>query len=140
MNTIATSLPLRRLAARIAAFGLVSGIGWTMDFVIFGVLLALGTDPLVANLVSASCAVTFVYVASVRRVFEYRGGFLLGKFCAYVCYQIAAVTAASALIGWLADLGPGGIGAKVLVTPATFAANYAFMHLLVGREEDRDDG
>lgn len=112
-------------------FGLVSLAGWGGDFIVFLTLVRCGMQPGAANLISAALAVTFVYFASIRRVFEYAGRLLLGKFAVYVAYQAAAVLAASAAVGWLAhDAGLQGWAAKLVVTPVTFLANYAFMRRL----------
>ena len=74
----------------------------------------------------------FVYRASVAYVFRYRGAFLLPPFAAYLAYQAAAVTLASAAVDLLAPRLPAPLWAKLAILPATFAANYAFMRLLTG--------
>lgn len=117
--------------ATLARFGLVSLIGWGGDFALFAALTAAGFDPLPANLVSAGAAVTFVYFASVRRIFRYRGDFLYAKWIAYLAYQGVAVLIASAAIATLAAAsGHAPILAKLAITPFTFVANYLFMKLL----------
>lgn len=111
----------------IVRFGLVSGMGWLIDFCFFVSLGWLGA----ANMVGASVAVLFVFVASVRHVFEYEGGYLVGKLIAYIVYQAIAILAASLLIDALthwAGLAP--VLAKILVTPLTFYANFQFMSLI----------
>jgi hypothetical protein len=119
-------------AKDIFKFAIVSGAGLALDFGIFIGLLAAGFLPFSANLISATCAVSFVYFASVRRIFRYRGRFLFGLFLAYVCYQAIAVAAASLGVAWLAAYVAPPI-AKVLILPLTFGANYAFMSVLTGR-------
>jgi putative flippase GtrA len=119
---------LRRLQ-QILKFALVSGIGLGIDFVIFLLLMAGGFAPFTANIVSGACAVTFVYFASVRKIFSYAGRFLLGLFLAYLAYQAAGVTLASLAVGYLATL-TSPVLAKILILPVTFGANYLFMLLL----------
>lgn len=117
----------------IVKFGVVSGIGWLIDFGIMATLThALGVRPLWANIAGASVAVTFVFFTSIYRVFIAEHRFLIGKFLVYCLYQVAAVSAASWLIDYLTlrlEIDP--VLAKVLVTPATFYANFLFMAWLV---------
>ncbi len=115
---------------RILKFGIVSGIGLGLDFVIFALLIAAELSPFAANLVSGTCAVTFVYFASVRRIFTYRGSFLLRLFLAYLVYQAAGVTAASVAVGMFVEHGVDPLISKLLILPVTFSANYLFMSWL----------
>lgn len=147
--------------ARIGRFGLVSGLGLAMDFSISVALRELDTHPFVANLVGAACAVTFVFFASVRHVFEAQPARRGRKYAAYMLWQAAAVPAASLVIAVLTPLGESlaqagaeflqqrGLGqfarivarpgtgfllAKCAFTPVTFYANFLFMGwLLTGR-------
>jgi len=118
---------------RIARFALVSGTGLALDFVVFLALVAAGLAPFTANLVSGAGAVTFVYFASVRRIFSYKGTFVVGLFLAYLLYQAAGVTLASAAVHALSQnlVAPGW--AKLLILPVTFSANYLFMSFLTRR-------
>lgn len=115
----------------IVRFGFVSGIGWLIDFCLFVLLGWLGVPVWAANMVGATVAVLFVFFASVRHVFEYDGGYLVGKLIAYIIYQVIAISAASLLIDALTrwfDLTP--VLAKILVTPLTFYANFQFMSFI----------
>lgn len=126
---------------RLVRFGFVSGIGLATDVVLFVLLYRAGLHPGFANLFSAGVAVSVVFVLSQRRVFRYGGRFLLPLFLAYLGYQVAAVTAASAGVAALvthADLAP--LVAKVLVIPVTFGCNYGFMTLLLHRPGDEVSG
>lgn len=115
---------------RVGRFAAVSGIGLALDFALFLTLVGLGIVPFAANAFSGACAVTFVYFASVRRVFSYRGSFLLHLFVAYLVYQVCGVAAASLAVAYLAEewVSPGL--AKILILPVTFTCNYLFMALL----------
>lgn len=131
---------LRKIVRSVLQFALVSGIGLAIDFAIFLSLVAAGASPFFANLTSGGCAVAFVYFASVRRIFSYRGEFLLGLFAAYLAYQAAAVTAASLAVGYLAQqFGPPAL-AKLAILPVTFAANYVFMWMLTRQGAGRGAG
>ncbi|MFF7058859.1 MULTISPECIES: GtrA family protein [Achromobacter] len=116
-------------------FGLISGLGWLIDFSIFVALGAAGFIPGVANGIAATVAVTFVYFSSLRPIFKYEGHYMMRKLMAYWLYQIVAVTLASLAVNFLATVGMHSIVAKIVVTPFTFLANYLFMKWLaeVGR-------
>lgn len=127
----AQPLGLRAHGTRFLRFGLISGLGWLLDFVVFSLLGLAGLRIAVANGVGASLAVTWVYFASVRRIFAYEGRWLYGKWLLYLGYQLVSISLFSCLIEWLAmQFGLSGILSKILVTPATFATNYLFMLLL----------
>jgi len=116
-------------------FGLISGLGWLLDFSIFVALGAAGFLPGVANGIAATVAVTFVYFSSLRPIFKYEGHYMMRKLMAYWLYQLVAVTLASLTVNFLATAGMHSIVAKIVVTPFTFLANYLFMKWLaeVGR-------
>ena len=130
----ARALRPRGHLGRLALFATVSGAGLAIDFLLFLALLATGSTPGQANLLSGTAAVTFVYFASARRIFSYRGRFLLGLFGAYLVYQAAGVSLASWAVAALAALLPPLL-AKLLILPVTFPANYLFMSLLTARRE-----
>jgi putative flippase GtrA len=116
------------LLARLAKFAVVSGLGLGLDVLAFCLLLGLGAAPFQANAAGASAAVTWVYFASVRRIFRYGGRSLRGRFAAYAAYQMAGIAAASWAVGGMVHLlGVQPLIAKLAVTPLTFLANYLFM-------------
>lgn len=118
---------------KIAKFAVVSGTGLGLDFAVFLTLIWTGISPFAANSVSGACAVTFVYFASVRRIFSYAGRFLLGLFLAYLLYQAIGVTAASVAVAFLSERFATPAVSKLLILPITFTANYLFMALLTRR-------
>lgn len=122
---------------KIAKFAVVSGTGLVIDFAVFLALIALGLSSFRANLLSATCAVTFVYFASVRRIFSYGGSFLFGLFFAYLAYQAIGVTAASLAVSYLAQHFLLPVAAKLVILPVTFGANYIFMAVLTSRGRHR---
>ncbi len=125
---------------KLAAFALVSGTGLALDFAVFAILLRGGMTIYPANLTSAACAVTFVYFASVQRVFSYRGQFLFGLFAAYVAYQIAGITLASMAVAALAQTGLSALLAKFTILPVTFGANFLFMMMLTRQGRRANQG
>lgn len=133
----AETLRLRAHLRRLALFAAASGAGLAIDFLLFLAFLAGGTTPGYANLLSGTAAVSFVYFTSVRRIFSYRGRFLLGLFVAYLAYQSAGVGLASWAVTSLAALQVPPLLAKLMILPVTFPANYVFMSLLTARREAR---
>lgn len=124
-----TALSPTLLAQRLFKFAITSGLGLVLDFGVFALLNALGVAPGIANLISAGCGVTFVYFASVFRVFSYAGERLFGLFMIYVGYQLAAVAGASWAVAELSRLAQPLV-AKAAILPVTFSANFLFMQLI----------
>jgi putative flippase GtrA len=117
----------------IAHFAAASAAGLAIDFLLFLLLLSGGAAAGPANLASGTVAVSFVYFASVRRIFGYRGDFLLGLFSLYLLYQAASVAAASWAVAAIIAAGIPPIAAKLAILPVSFPANYLFMAFLTGR-------
>jgi len=118
------------MLGRIVRFAGVSGAGLCLDYAIYTLLCASGVPAGFANLVSASCGVTFVFVVSARHIFEGEH-FLVRLFMLYALYQVAAVTLASAAVHAATDLFDGRyLLGKTVVLPASFTANYLFMSWL----------
>lgn len=118
---------------RIFKFGIVSALGLAIDFLLFLALLHVALSPFVANAASATAAVTFVYFASVRRVFSHRAKFMVGMFAAYLAYQAVNIVLASWAVDALGQTLTSPPLAKILILPITFSANYLFMTLLTRR-------
>lgn len=119
--------------ANVASFAAVSGTGLAIDFAIYAALGGAGVARGWANFVSASVAVTFVYLVSGRRIFQASGRDLHRLFVAYVLFQAAAVPLASLAV----DVATGVLDdryllGKALVLPFTFTANYVFTSRLLG--------
>ena len=119
-------------------FGLVSLAGLLLDTSVFLALVAAGIGPFAANAAGGTLAVMFVFVASVRRIFLDRSRLLIGKFMAYLAYQVVLIIVASLAVELLvarAQLAP--LLAKVLVLPFTFSANFGFMRWLTRARSPR---
>jgi putative flippase GtrA len=118
---------------RIIRFAGVSGAGLCLDYAVYSLLCASGVPAGWANLVSAGLGVTFVFAVSARRIFASSERFLLGLFAIYALYQLAAVSAASWLVGEATHVLDGRyLLGKTLVLPLSFTANYLFMSWLFG--------
>jgi len=134
---LSAAIPSSRIV-QLLKFAVVSGGGLAIDTLVF-VVLEPRFGPFLANLISAGLAVTFVYFASVQRVFRYHGSFMLALFLAYLAYQALGVTASSAAVAWLSTmLVP--IVAKILIIPVTFVMNFLFMTWLTQRAGARPSG
>jgi len=118
---------VRRHGARIFRFGIVSGIGLGLDLLTFALLIQADLSPFHANAVSSVAGVSFVYFASVRRIFSYDGRFHVPMFAGYLLYHMCGIAAGSWLVAWLTASGLIPFAAKLCILPLTFGANYLFM-------------
>ena len=130
-------LSVRQHALRLIAFGATSGIGLAIDVLLFVVLLRLGLSPAAASRLSSAAAVSFVYFASVRRIFVYEGHFVIGLFALYFAYQTLGILLAAPAVGALSAAGVAPLVAKLLILPLTFPANYLALSLITARKEAR---
>ncbi|WP_426345325.1 GtrA family protein [Alcaligenes sp. HNGD-HTN06] len=115
----------------IMRFGLVSGFGWLIDFVLFTTLTSIQTPVWLANIIGATTAVTFVFFASIKRIFQYDGHYLIKNLVVYLIYQVIAILLASFIIDLITSIAQiKPIYSKIIVTPFTFYANFQFMSYL----------
>jgi putative flippase GtrA len=141
---------LREVVSRdFARFAALSGGGWLLDA---GLLLALvglaGVAPQVANLFSASCAATFVYLVSHRRIHSGQREGLQLRLGAYLVYTAVLILAASwamaPLTAFAAHLTGPGIAAafiaKCLVTPPQLLCNFLVSRAVARASLGRHDG
>lgn len=114
-------------------FAGASGAGLILDFAVYTALNEAGLRAGVANLVSAACGVTLVFLLSAHRIFEGAGDRFLGRlFAAYAGYQVVAIALASLAVDGVTSLLDGAyLAGKLAVLPFTFAANYAFTSRLL---------
>jgi putative flippase GtrA len=116
---------------RIVKFAGVSGAGLCLDYAVYTLLCSTGLDAGLANLVSAACGVTFVFVASARHIFEGGDGFMLRLFALYAAYQVVAIALASGAVHEAtAMFGGRYLLGKTAILPFSFTANYLFMSWL----------
>jgi putative flippase GtrA len=136
--------PQRRLAGRFLRFAGVSGCGWLADLAILALLVRFaGLGAGQANVISALCAATGVFLVVRERIFEGAGGRTPVRLTVYLAYIAAQIALASAAIAALAvplqalaqALGladaqvAAALGAKIAVTPVLLVCNF----LVAGR-------
>jgi len=146
----------RGLPRRFAAFALLSGLGWGVDFCLYNGLAALGLRLFFANLAGAAAGMATVFALCRLSLFRHYRTSLPVVSGLYLGWTIVAVLAASALIDWLGHLlggaafrpafaalaqalRPGlspallaGATAKIVVTPLTMLLNFCAMTLIHG--------
>ncbi len=125
-------------------FAAISGAGWAVDVVGTMALVQIGLSPFVASICGSGVAVTCVYVVSRFVLFSNQRLGTPQQYLLYVVWQIAAIAAASLLVSWIAFASAPAVGGlsvilgmdaltmavgagKILVTPVTLCANFAFM-------------
>jgi putative flippase GtrA len=126
---------LRRHGARAVRFALVSGAGLGLDLGLFVALSSFGAAAFGASCLSSAAAVTFVYAASVRRVFRYERQFVPAMFAAYAFYQLCGILLGSWAVSALVGAGLIPAAAKIAILPVTFSANYLFMFWLTANPQ-----
>lgn len=131
-----TPLPvsLRDHAGRLIRFALVSGTGLAIDLLIFLGLVQV-IPAFAANFISSCAAVTFVYFASVQRIFRYRGQFVPAMFGSYAGYQVVGILLGSWAVSALVHAGLAPAWSKIAILPVTFGCNYLFMWWLTSSPE-----
>ena len=123
-----------RRVPRLIQFAGASGAGLALDYAIYTALAASGMDAGWANAVSATAAVSFVFVVSARRIFESGDRFLVTPFLMYALYQVIAVGAASWAVAVMTDAFDGRyLLGKTVIVPVSFLANFVFMSWLFSK-------
>jgi len=138
-------------------FAALSGVGCLIDFSIFNLLVYLASSLFVANVMSATCGVSFVFVTGRRYIFRDVRTRLSTAVFAYVIWNVVAIAAMSWAIAELGDicttillpllsrygqLSPDAMSllhalippaAKIALTPISMYANFVAMGLIVER-------
>ncbi len=127
------NLGVKSHLGRLLRFAIVSGTGLTLDLTLFLSLVSFVGHPFAANIFSSAAGLTFVYFASVRRVFRYEGQFLAAMFATYALYHLCGTLLVSWGVTALIASGWPPPGAKILILPMTLAANYLFMSWLTSK-------
>jgi putative flippase GtrA len=122
---------------RILQFAAVSGTGLVLDYTVYTLLCLGGMAAGWANLISATCGVTFVFFAAARRIFFAEHRNLSRQFGVYLLYQALAVSAASWAVGAATDaFGGRYLLGKTVILPLSFTANYLFMGWLLSNDRN----
>ncbi len=129
----------------VLGFVLISGFGWLFDMATYTVLVNLfDAPPFAANFASSYVGVTFVWLVSLRRLFDVNKGYNKGYLLIYWLFQFISISAYSQGIHWVAAAVAPNIPAavppelakclpKVLITPFNLFTNFLFMRYLTGR-------
>lgn len=124
-------------------FFLTSGIGWIIDFTVYGLLGKVSLNVFLSNLCSSFCGVTFVFIASTRKNFTVKESkvSLKQKYVIYLLYQVLLILVVSLVLkfiyGMLQQIAipmlahNAKLGAKILVTPFTMIINFIVMKMLI---------
>ena len=96
---------MKKILKQAIHFFIYSGIGWLIDMVIFTILSRFFLPTFAANIISATCAATYVYFTSAKRLFVNKGKIdTKYKYFIYVIYQIVVILIASYAIAGIASL------------------------------------
>jgi putative flippase GtrA len=128
----------------IMTFVVLSGIGWLIDFAVFGTLVSVvNLAPFFANYISSVCGAAFAFFAfsviSTKGLYRPRGR----ELGIYIAYQVISITLFSLAIEFLSrlfgeynfvvlGLVVAPLLAKVVVTPFSLLTNYVVSRLLIG--------
>lgn len=123
-------------------FVLISGVGWLLDMMSYGILTQVfGLSPAFANFLSSMVGVTYVWVVALNRLFD-RGEFGRSIYLpVYWGYQAASILGYSGLIAAVAGSAfngqisqavgiPTGLVAKIVITGPNLLTNFIFMNIL----------
>nr|ABH02986.1 SpaC [Spirochaeta aurantia] len=136
------------LFRQLVGFGLLSGIGWVLDFSVFlAISVTLGGSVWLANGVAGLCGATFVYFTSAKWTFGQSTPRLPWKsYSLYLAYQVVAIVAFSLLAETIFQalrsevLGSrlpevhDKVISKIVVTPFSMGMNFLVMRRLTKKE------
>lgn len=137
---------MKKLLLQALRFFAVSGTGWILDFSLYIILTNfLNFNVAYANMVSCIPAVTFVFIVSTHKIFDYNKSQvpLIGKYLIYFLYQLVLVFCVSwlgqAIFLWLSSTYLMRIAiiashlkliCKIIITPVTMTVNFFVMKYL----------
>jgi putative flippase GtrA len=104
-------------------FLLIAGFGALLDFLVFFILATFWVSVFLANYISSSLSVIFVYYLSNR--FLYSSTYSHVKFTKFVVWYILSITFFSLVISILVNFANlNSILAKISIMPASFISNF----------------
>jgi len=124
-------------------FFLTSGVGWIIDFTVYGLLGLVSPHVFLSNILSSFCGVTFVFIVSIRKNFTVKKSkvTLKQKYIIYLLYQVMLILVISVVLSCFYDALQQSVipllaryakmGAKILVTPFTMVINFIVMKMLI---------
>ena len=138
---------MKKTVKQAIGFVVISGIGWLIDFSIYCLITGLCSLPVgIANIISSTPAITFVFFTSTKRTFQNKPGSLkLGyKYMIYFGYQLILLLCISSFAQFLyiSIMASGFIHyalfikylkvlIKIAITPITMTINFIVMKLLI---------
>ncbi|MDR1195223.1 MAG: GtrA family protein [Endomicrobium sp.] len=145
MNFIFLKYPL---AYKFYKFFITSGIGWLIDILIVWILVsAVNIAPFFANVVGSTIGILFVFFASLYKIFENNGKYIIIKLIIYIIYSIFLILAMSFMVQFLSDnLAfnkiteyliirivplPTALIAKIILTPISLILNFFVMKNII---------
>lgn len=129
-------------------FAFLSGMGWVCDFVTFVILVeGSNTSAFVANIISSYVGVTFVYLTSLRFVFNKMTHNHAWFLSIYWSFQLISILIYSGILKEVVDVlvrqdlialvqSYGEIIGKIVVTPFNLLTNFLFMKFLTKYMKD----
>lgn len=111
-------------------FALVGAVTTTLDFALFTALVAAGSAPVSANILSYSCGILVSYL--LNRSWTFRAGRSHVQALKFVLSTLTGLLISTCLVAVLASLIPPAL-AKILSVPVVFAWNYLVARLWVFR-------
>lgn len=137
---------MRKILKQAFNFFVISGIGWIIDMLIYVILVKLNLNLIIANIISAGLAASYVYFVSTRKIFENSGRHSLKfKYFIYILYQFILIVISSYVISLIAKglsivfiyyhlnflLTNVKIISKIVNTPVTMLINFIVMKNLI---------
>lgn len=136
---------LKEIVKQFLSFLLISGVGWVMDFTIYFFLTHfLNLNIILANLLSSTPALTYVFLMSNKQIFKNTTSklSLKIKYLIYFGYQLILLLSVSLLAQFLYNklvnvvtimflLNNLKIVIKILITPITMTINFIVMKNLI---------
>lgn len=111
------------------SFGFVSGVGLILDLGVFAVLVTIEVPVLVANVVSAACAVTVVYMLATRYTFGTDASWR--SYAMFVAWYVGSILLVSIAIHFASSWSETApIIWKLISVPLTFTMNFLFSRWL----------
>jgi hypothetical protein len=138
-----SSLP-NPLVRKGIVFTLTSGVGWLMSIFILWLLVRTQmTSVFWGSWIGDLCAVTYVYIVSVRSIFMHSGKYLYLKFLVWLIFQFFMINLIAYCTSNLSQfalsqniLNSPSISAtcaKITITPLTLLLNFIFANFLLER-------
>lgn len=127
--------PSPRAMLRVLKFGISSGMGLSIDLIVYLTLDSVGIDASLANLVSSFLAITALYFLVSRYAFQKDPNPF--KFLYFVVWYSAMILAMSAIVHVMHSAwGFTALFAKLVTIPVSFVLNYFFSKRLFANKNE----